>query len=120
MRLNQILCYCHRAHLFSMKDVSVLLFPLAETLSLDCSSTVMVQEVAGGEDRSAVVLVAVALPLLLLLLVLLLVLVLVEGGGATELGSRCDLVEADLLACSSPCCMRYNTNTQQYNMQYSK
>ena len=83
-----------------MKDVSVLLFPLAETLSLDCSSTVMVQEVAGGEDRVAVVLATVVVLLLLLLVV-------VMEEGTPELGSRGDLVEAGLPACSNPCCMRY-------------
>lgn len=87
-----------------MQDVSVLLFPLAETLSMDCSSTVMVQEVPGGEDRVPTVrLLAVVIPPLL---VLLLLLVLVQGG---ELGSRWDLVEEGLVARSSPCCMRYNT-----------
>lgn len=95
------------AHLYGIKDVSVLLFPLAETLSLDCSSTVMVQEVAGGEDRVAAVLEAVVI----LLPLLLVVLVVVEGGGAPGLGSRWDLVEAGLPACSSPCCMRYNTHS---------
>ena len=92
-------------HLFNMKDVSVLLFPLAETLSLDCSSTVMVQEVAGGEDRVP------RLPLLAVLILLLLGLAVVEGGRVTELhvGSRWDLVEADLVACSNPCCVGYNT-----------
>ena len=91
------------AYLFSMKDVSVLLFPLAETLSLDCSSTVMVHEVAGGEDRLAVALVVVV--------ILLLVLLMVDGGTAT--GSRWDLVEAGLLACSSSFCTRYNTELKQ-------
>ena len=95
------------AYLFSMKDVSVLLFPLAETLSLDCSSTVMVHEVAGGEDRLAVALVVVVI----LLLALVLVLLMVDGGTAT--GSRWDLVEAGLLACSSSFCMRYNTKLKQ-------
>ena len=102
------------AYLFNMKDVSVLLFPLAETLSLDCSSTVMVQEVAGGEDRvPPLPLLAVLILLLLLLglvaLVVAVVLAVVEGGRATELGSHWDLVEADLVACSSSCCMGYNT-----------
>ena len=96
------------AHLCSIKDDSVLLFPLAETLSLDCSSTVMVQEVAGGEDRVTAVLEAVVI----LLLLPLVVLVVVEGGGAPALGSRWDLVEAGLPACSSPCCMRHIQHTQ--------
>ena len=60
-------------HLFNMKDVSVFLFPLAETLSLDCNSTVMVQEVAGGEDRVP------RLPLLAVLILLLLGLVVAVG-----------------------------------------
>ena len=96
------------AYLFSMKDVSVLLFPLAETLSLDCSSTVMVHEVTGGEDRLAVALVVVVV---ILLLALVLVLLMVDGGTAT--GSRWNLVEAGLLACSSSFCMRYNTELKQ-------
>ena len=65
----------------------------------------MVQEVAGGEDMVAVVLEAVVI------LLLLVVVVVVEGGGAPELGSHWDLVDAGLPACSSPCCMRYNTHS---------
>ena len=61
----------------------------------------MVHELVGEEEREAV-LVVVALLLLLVLLVLL-----VERDVA-EVGSRWDLVEAGLPACSSPCCMRNN------------
>ena len=98
-------------HLFNMKDVSVFLFPLAETLSLDCNSTVMVQEVAGGEDRVPRLPLLAVLILLLLGLVVAVVLAVVEGGRVAELhvGSRWDLVQADLVACSNPCCVGYNT-----------
>ena len=58
----------------------------------------MVHELVGEEEREAV-LVVVALLLLLVLLV---------ERDVPEVGSRWDLVEAGLPACSSPCCMRNN------------
>ena len=51
-------------YLFSIKAVSVFLFPLVETLSLDCSSTVMTHEVVGvGEDGEETAEQVVSLPL---------------------------------------------------------